>query len=154
MEDIGQVNNQRSGSDLSLGRSISKTSDNLSSGTLRVTPSSTGIMKQDKMLKDGDRRRLYRAIDDVVSMITYDGLAVICKKFYILNEVLIISPKRSDRVHAPPLGFIVVYEMTLCAGLRFPPAPELLEIFKACGISLPQFLCRAITIMVGLIVFF
>ncbi|KAH0468803.1 hypothetical protein IEQ34_002035 [Dendrobium chrysotoxum] len=34
--------------------------------------------------------------------------------------------------------------MTLCMGFRFPPAPELLKIFKACGISLPQFLYRAI----------
>ncbi|KAH0448415.1 hypothetical protein IEQ34_022215 [Dendrobium chrysotoxum] len=41
--------------------------------------------------------------------------------------------------------------MTLHARLRFSPAPELLEIFKACGVSLSQFLCRAITIMTGLI---
>ncbi|KAH0451693.1 hypothetical protein IEQ34_018992 [Dendrobium chrysotoxum] len=84
-------------------------------------------------------------IDDVASTITSDDLTVI---------LLIIAPKRFDRVHAPPPGFIAVYEMTLRAGLRFPPAPELLEIFKACGVSIPQFLCRAITIMVGLTVFF
>ncbi|KAH0458379.1 hypothetical protein IEQ34_013694 [Dendrobium chrysotoxum] len=42
----------------------------------------------------------------------------------------------------------------LRASLRFPPAPELLDIFKACGVALLQFLCRGITIIVGLIVFF
>ncbi|KAH0452109.1 hypothetical protein IEQ34_019408 [Dendrobium chrysotoxum] len=68
--------------------------------------------------------------------------------------MLIIAPKRSDRVHAPLPGFIAVYEMTLCSGLQFSPAPELLKIFKACGVSIPQFLCRAITSMVGLTVFF
>ncbi|KAH0467229.1 hypothetical protein IEQ34_004467 [Dendrobium chrysotoxum] len=30
----------------------------------------------------------------------------------------------------------------------------LLDIFKACGVALPQFLFRVITIIVGLIVFF
>ncbi|KAH0451122.1 hypothetical protein IEQ34_018421 [Dendrobium chrysotoxum] len=120
----------------------------------KVTPSSTGIKKQDKAPKDGDKRRSHGAIDDVASTITFDGLTMIRKNFYIPNEVLIIASKRSDRVHAPPPGFIAVYEMTLRAGLRFPPAPELLEIFKACGVSLPQFLCRAITIIFGLTVFF
>ncbi|KAH0448404.1 hypothetical protein IEQ34_022204 [Dendrobium chrysotoxum] len=125
-----------------------------SGGTLRVTPSSTGIKKQDKALQDGDKRRSHGAIDDVTSTITSDGLAVIHKKFYIPNEVLIITPKISNRVYAPLPGFITIYEMTLHVGLWFPPAPELLEIFKACGISLPQFLYIAIIIMVGLTVFF
>ncbi|KAH0456105.1 hypothetical protein IEQ34_014012 [Dendrobium chrysotoxum] len=44
--------------------------------------------------------------------------------------------------------------MTLLVGLRFPPTPELLKIFKACGVTFPQFLCRVITIIVGLMVFF
>ncbi|KAH0457207.1 hypothetical protein IEQ34_015114 [Dendrobium chrysotoxum] len=96
---------------------------------------------------DGDRRRS----DNVASTITSDSLVVIRKKFHVPNDVLIIAPKRIDRAHAPSQGFIAVYEMTLRAGLRFPPAPELLDIFKACGIALPQFLCRAITIIVGLI---
>ncbi|KAL0905902.1 hypothetical protein M5K25_024350 [Dendrobium thyrsiflorum] len=151
MENIGQTSNQRSGTDLSFGRRIS---DNLSGGAPEAPPSSTGIKKQDKMPKDGDRKRSHGAIDDVVSTITSDGLAVISKKLHIPNEVLIIAPKKSDRVHAPPSGFIAVYEMTLRSGLRFPPLPELLRIFEACGVFLPQFLCRAITIMVGLAVFF
>ncbi|KAH0467519.1 hypothetical protein IEQ34_004757 [Dendrobium chrysotoxum] len=108
----------------------------------------------DDTRQDGDRRKSHGVVDDVASTITSDGLAVIRKKFHIINEVLIIAPKSSDRVHVPPPRFIDVYEMTLHAGLRFPPAPELLEIFKACGVSLPQFLYRAITIMVGLAVFF
>ncbi|KAH0467493.1 hypothetical protein IEQ34_004731 [Dendrobium chrysotoxum] len=83
---------------------------------------------------DNNRRRSYGAvfIDDVQSSITSDSLEMIRKKFYIPNDVLIIAPKRFDRVYAPPLGFIVVYEITFHAGLRFSPAPKLLEIFKEC----------------------
>ncbi|KAH0461513.1 hypothetical protein IEQ34_009088 [Dendrobium chrysotoxum] len=93
---------------------------------------------------DGDRRRF----DDVASIITSDSLAVIRKKFHVTNDVLIIALKRTDMAHTPPQGFVAVYEMTLHAGLRFPLAPKLLNIFKACGVALPQFLCRAITIIV------
>ncbi|KAH0448881.1 hypothetical protein IEQ34_022681 [Dendrobium chrysotoxum] len=117
MENTGQVNNQRGDSDLSFGRRISKSSDNLSGGELRVTPSSAEIKKRDKAskvyiyiyifpnfcltnyflpLQDGDRRRPHGANDDVASTITSDGLAVIRRKFHIPNEVLIIAPKRSD----------------------------------------------------------
>ncbi|KAH0456627.1 hypothetical protein IEQ34_014534 [Dendrobium chrysotoxum] len=44
--------------------------------------------------------------------------------------------------------------MTLRTGLRFPLAPELLEIFRVCGVPLAQFLCRTITIIVGLTAFY
>ncbi|KAH0464378.1 hypothetical protein IEQ34_007164 [Dendrobium chrysotoxum] len=37
---------------------------------------------------------------------------------------------------------------------EFPLAPELLEIFKACGVPLAQFLCRTVTIIVGLTAFY
>ncbi|KAH0465699.1 hypothetical protein IEQ34_005802 [Dendrobium chrysotoxum] len=47
-----------------------------------------------------------------------------------------------------------MYEMTLHAGLRFPLAPELLEIFRTCGVPLAQFLCRTVTIIVGLTAFY
>ncbi|KAH0466488.1 hypothetical protein IEQ34_003726 [Dendrobium chrysotoxum] len=100
--------------------------------------------------RDGDRKRF----DDVASTITSNSLAMIHKKFHLPNEMLIIAPKRSDRAHAPPSGLAAVYEMVLHASLRFPPAPKFLDIFKACGVTLPQFLCRAITLIVGLVVFF
>ncbi|KAH0458435.1 hypothetical protein IEQ34_013750 [Dendrobium chrysotoxum] len=96
MENTDQVNNQRSGSDLSFRRRISKTLDNLLGGEPRVTPSSVEIKKRDKASTDGGRRRSHGANDDVVSMITSDGLAMIRRKFHIPNEVLIIAPKRSD----------------------------------------------------------
>ncbi|KAH0448200.1 hypothetical protein IEQ34_022000 [Dendrobium chrysotoxum] len=38
--------------------------------------------------------------------------------------------------------------------IRSHPAPELPDILKECGIVLPKFLCRAIMIIVGLIVLF
>ncbi|KAH0453298.1 hypothetical protein IEQ34_017622 [Dendrobium chrysotoxum] len=130
MEDIRQANNQQSSSDLSLGRHISKTSNNLSGGAPRVIPPFIGMVKQDRASKDGNRRKSHGATDDVVSTITSDGLTVIHKKFYIRNDVLIITPKRSDTVHVAPPRFIVVYEMALHAGFRFPLAPELLKIFQ------------------------
>ncbi|KAH0434583.1 hypothetical protein IEQ34_026802 [Dendrobium chrysotoxum] len=42
----------------------------------------------------------------------------------------------------------------LHAGLRFPLAPELLKIFRVCGVPLAQFLCRAVIIIVGLMAFY
>ncbi|KAH0458316.1 hypothetical protein IEQ34_013631 [Dendrobium chrysotoxum] len=41
-----------------------------------------------------------------------------------------VVPKESDRARYLPSGFITVYEMTLRAGLRFPLAPKLLEVFR------------------------
>ncbi|KAH0452111.1 hypothetical protein IEQ34_019410 [Dendrobium chrysotoxum] len=144
MADNSKEGNQRRTLDTTSKRSSSKNPKNTAGGGLtdasKIIPSS----------QDGDRRRS----DDVASIITSDSLAAICKKIHVPNDVLIIAPKRTDRAHTPPQGFVAVYEMTLRAGLRFPPAPELLDIFKACGVALSQFLCRAITIIVGLIVFF
>ncbi|KAH0454123.1 hypothetical protein IEQ34_016047 [Dendrobium chrysotoxum] len=125
------------------------------SATIKILLScaSGGLTDASKIIPsahNGDRRRS----DDVASIITSDSLAAIRKKFHVPNDVLIIAPKRTDRAHAPPQEFVAVYEMTMHAGFRFSPAPELLDIFKACGVALPQFLCRAITIIVGLIVFF
>ncbi|KAH0458290.1 hypothetical protein IEQ34_013605 [Dendrobium chrysotoxum] len=144
MADNSKDGNQRRTLDTTSKRSSSKNLKNTAGGGLtdasKIIPSS----------HDGDRRRS----DDVASIITSDSLAAIRKKFHVPNDVLIIAPKRTDRAHTPPQGFVAVYEMTLRAGLRFPPAPELLDIFKACGVALPQFLCRAVTIIVGLIVFF
>ncbi|KAH0449197.1 hypothetical protein IEQ34_022997 [Dendrobium chrysotoxum] len=130
--------------DVATKRSSSKNPENTSGREL------TEASKIIPSTHNSDGRRS----DDVTSTITSDSLAVIQKKFHVPNDVLIITPKRTDRAHAPPQGFVEVYEMTLHAGLRFPPAHELFDIFKACGIALPQFLCRAITIIVGSIVFF
>ncbi|KAH0457144.1 hypothetical protein IEQ34_015051 [Dendrobium chrysotoxum] len=144
MADNSKDINQRRTLDTTSKRSSSKNPKNTAGGGLtdasKIIPSS----------HDGDRSRS----DDVASIITSNSLAAIRKKFHVPNDVLIIAPKRTDRAHTPPQGFVAVYEMALRVGLRFPPAPELLDIFKACGVALPQFLCRAITIIVGLIVFF
>ncbi|KAH0459032.1 hypothetical protein IEQ34_011846 [Dendrobium chrysotoxum] len=142
MADNSKDGNQRRTLDTASKRSSSKNPKN----NARLTDASKIFPSS----HDGDRRRS----DDVTSIITSDSLAAIHKKFHVSNDVLIIAPKRTDRTHTPPQGFVAVYEMTLRTGLRFPPAPELLDIFKACGVALPQFLCRAITIIVGLIVFF
>ncbi|KAH0466605.1 hypothetical protein IEQ34_003843 [Dendrobium chrysotoxum] len=144
MADNSKDGNQRRTLEITSKRSSSKNPKNIAGGGL------TDASKIIPPAHDDDRRRS----DDVASIITSDSLAAIRKKFHVPNNMLIIAPKRTDRAHSPPQGFVAVYEMTLHAGLRFPPAPELLDIFKACGVALAQFLCRATTIIVGLIVFF
>ncbi|KAH0463548.1 hypothetical protein IEQ34_008130 [Dendrobium chrysotoxum] len=83
-----------------------------------------------------------------------DGLIVIYKKIHLTNDLVMASPRKSDQVRVPPSGFITVYEMMLHTGLRSPQAPQLLEIFKACDVPLAQFLCRTVTIIVGLMIFY
>ncbi|KAH0434951.1 hypothetical protein IEQ34_026718 [Dendrobium chrysotoxum] len=99
--------------------------------TMRAGEGLTDASKIIPSAHDGDRRRS----DDVASIITSDSLAAIRKKFHVPNDVLIIAPRRTNRAHAPPQRFVAVYEMTLCTGLRFPPAPESLDIFKAFGVN-------------------
>ncbi|KAH0456512.1 hypothetical protein IEQ34_014419 [Dendrobium chrysotoxum] len=101
-----------------------------------------------------DQSRRSTLIDDVSSTITSDGLIIFRKKFHLPNDLVMVAPKESDRARYPPSGFITMYEMTLRAGLRFSLASELLEIFKACGVPLAQFLCRTVTIIVGLTAFY
>ncbi|KAH0448978.1 hypothetical protein IEQ34_022778 [Dendrobium chrysotoxum] len=100
-----------------------------------------------------DESRRSTLIDDISSSITSDGLIIIHKKFHLLDDLVMAVPKKTDRARDPPNGFITMYEMTLRAGLRFPLAPELLGIFKACGVPLAQFLCKTVTIIMGLTVF-
>ncbi|KAL0909379.1 hypothetical protein M5K25_020241 [Dendrobium thyrsiflorum] len=92
--------------------------------------------------------------DDVVSTITGDSLIIFRKKFHFPNDLVMKVPAKSDRACAPPLGFLTVYEFSLRAGLRFPPASELIDILRICGVSLSQLSYRAMSIIMGLIVFF
>ncbi|PKU63101.1 hypothetical protein MA16_Dca025837 [Dendrobium catenatum] len=102
-----------------------------------------------------DESRRLSLIDDVPSSITSDDtLVAIHKKYHMSNDLVMVVPKKIDRARDPPKGFITLYEMTLRASLRFPLAPELLEIFRACGVPLAQFLCKTVTIIVGLTVFY
>ncbi|KAH0467465.1 hypothetical protein IEQ34_004703 [Dendrobium chrysotoxum] len=101
-------------------------------------------------------KKTYKAIkmDDVVSTVTGDALLAFRKKFYFHNDMVVKVPSRSDRVCSPPPGFVIVYEFTLRAGLRFPPSPKLSDILTICGVSLAQLSYRAMSIIMGLIVLF
>ncbi|KAH0463186.1 hypothetical protein IEQ34_007768 [Dendrobium chrysotoxum] len=61
-------------------------------------------------------------MDDEASTITGDSLIVLHKKFHILNDVVTMVLKRSDRAGLPPLG---------------------------CGVSLSQFLYKAMSVTVN-----
>ncbi|KAH0464334.1 hypothetical protein IEQ34_007120 [Dendrobium chrysotoxum] len=61
---------------------------------------------------------------------------------------------RTDRACFPPLGFVMVYEFSLRAGLRFPPSSELIDILTICGVCFSQFSYRAMSIVMGLIMLF
>ncbi|KAH0454556.1 hypothetical protein IEQ34_016480 [Dendrobium chrysotoxum] len=63
-------------------------------------------------------------------------------------------PINSDRACSPPQGFVTVYEFSLRARLQFLPPPELIDILMTCGVSLSQFFCRAMSIVMGLIMLF
>ncbi|KAH0451260.1 hypothetical protein IEQ34_018559 [Dendrobium chrysotoxum] len=63
-------------------------------------------------------------------------------------------PARTDRACFPPPGYVTVYEFSLRAGLRFPPSSELIDILTICGVCLFQFSYRAMSILMGLTVFF
>ncbi|KAL0919472.1 hypothetical protein M5K25_011567 [Dendrobium thyrsiflorum] len=92
--------------------------------------------------------------DDVVSTIMGDSLIIFRKKFHFPNDLVMKVPTKSDRACAPPLRFLTVYEFSLRAGLRFPPASELIDILRICGVSLSQLSYRAMSIIMGLIVLF
>ncbi|KAH0448076.1 hypothetical protein IEQ34_021876 [Dendrobium chrysotoxum] len=63
-------------------------------------------------------------------------------------------PARSDRACFPPPGYVTVYEFSLRAGLRFPPASKLIDILTICRVCLSQFSYRVMSIVMGLIVLF
>ncbi|KAH0469884.1 hypothetical protein IEQ34_001442 [Dendrobium chrysotoxum] len=56
-------------------------------------------------------------------------------------------PARTDHACFPPLGYVMVYEFSLRAGLQFPPSSELIDILTICGVCLSQFFYRAMSIV-------
>ncbi|KAH0453305.1 hypothetical protein IEQ34_017629 [Dendrobium chrysotoxum] len=86
--------------------------------------------------------------------ITSDSLIIFHKKFHFPNDLAVKTPEKSNRACFPPSGYLTIYEMSLRAGLRFPPAPELINISTICGVILSHFSCRAMSIVMGLIAFF
>lgn len=93
-------------------------------------------------------------MSEAISTITEDGLAVLRRKFHFPNDLIILAAKKSDRARSPPPGYFTISEFTLRAGVRFPLAPELIEIFKSCGVAISQYSFRALVVIVGLTVFF
>ncbi|PKU81623.1 hypothetical protein MA16_Dca013054 [Dendrobium catenatum] len=92
--------------------------------------------------------------DNVISTITEESFISFRKKFHFPNDLVMKVPVRSERACFPPQGYVTMYEFSLRAGLRFPPPPELVDILTACALSLSQFSYRAMSVVVGLIVFF
>ncbi|KAH0470175.1 hypothetical protein IEQ34_001733 [Dendrobium chrysotoxum] len=92
--------------------------------------------------------------DDVISTITEDSFISFRKKFHFHNDLVMKVPTRSDRACFPPPGYVTVYEFSLRAGLRFPPASELIDIMTICGVCLSQFFYRVMSIVMDLIVLF
>ncbi|KAH0449712.1 hypothetical protein IEQ34_020404 [Dendrobium chrysotoxum] len=105
---------------------------NLSAKEDRPVARSEGLKKTHKATKT----------DDVISIITDYSLITFRKKIHFPNDMVMKVPTRSDRV----------YEFSLRAGLRFPPSPELIDIFMICGVSLAQLSYRAMPIIMGLII--
>ncbi|KAH0450659.1 hypothetical protein IEQ34_021351 [Dendrobium chrysotoxum] len=92
--------------------------------------------------------------DDVISTITKDSFISFRKKFHFPNDLVMKVPARSDRACFPPPGYVTVYDFSLRAGLRFPPASELIDILTICGVCLSQFSYRVMSIVMGQIELF
>ncbi|KAH0460133.1 hypothetical protein IEQ34_010796 [Dendrobium chrysotoxum] len=92
--------------------------------------------------------------DDVISTVTEDSFISFRKNFHFPNDLVMKVPARTDRACFPPPGYVMVYEFSLRAGLRFPPTFELIDILTICGVCLSQFSYRAMSIVMGLIVLF
>ncbi|KAH0464886.1 hypothetical protein IEQ34_004989 [Dendrobium chrysotoxum] len=92
--------------------------------------------------------------DDVISTVTEDSFISFRKKFHFPNDLVMKVPARTDRACFPPPGYVMVYEFSLRAGLRFPPSSELIDILTLCGVCLSQFSYRAMSIVMGMIVLF
>ncbi|KAH0458475.1 hypothetical protein IEQ34_013790 [Dendrobium chrysotoxum] len=123
---------------------------------LDVAPSTREVVEPVRAPRtiEVDQSRRSTLINDVSSSITSDGLIIIHKKFHLPNDLVMAVPKESDRAQYLPSGFITVYEIMLRSSLWFPLAPKLIEIFRACGVPLVQFLCRTVTNIVGLTAFY
>ncbi|KAH0460057.1 hypothetical protein IEQ34_010720 [Dendrobium chrysotoxum] len=63
-------------------------------------------------------------------------------------------PEKFTHICSPLLGFLIVYEFSLQAGLQFSLPLELIDILATCGVSLSQLSYRAMSIIMRLIVFF
>ncbi|KAH0448857.1 hypothetical protein IEQ34_022657 [Dendrobium chrysotoxum] len=76
------------------------------------------------------------------------------KKFHFPNDLVIKVPEKfADACSSPPV-YLTVYEFNFSAGLRFPPPPKLIDILTTCGVSLSQLSYRAMSIVMGSIMFF
>ncbi|KAH0449542.1 hypothetical protein IEQ34_020234 [Dendrobium chrysotoxum] len=90
----------------------------------------------------------------MVSTITSYSLIVFRKKFYFPNDLIIRAPQNLDQVYFPPSRCLTIYEISLRVGLQFFLPSELIDISTTCGVSISQFSYRAMSIVIGLIVFF
>ncbi|KAL0915305.1 hypothetical protein M5K25_015712 [Dendrobium thyrsiflorum] len=119
-------------------------------------PSSKNLLEDRPAHRSEGSKKTYKKpkTDDAISTITEDSFISFRKKFHFPNDVVMRVPARSDRARFPPPGYVTVYEFSLRAGLRLPPAPELIDIMTICGVSISQFSYRAMSIIMGLIVLF
>ncbi|KAL0912557.1 hypothetical protein M5K25_018538 [Dendrobium thyrsiflorum] len=119
-------------------------------------PSSKNLLEDRPAHRSEGSKKTYKKpkTDDAISTITEDSFISFRKKFHFPNDVVMRVPARSDRARFPPPGYVTVYEFSLRAGLRLPPAPELIDIMMICGVSISQFSYRAMSIIMGLIVLF
>ncbi|KAH0460302.1 hypothetical protein IEQ34_010965 [Dendrobium chrysotoxum] len=137
-------------------RRVSKNQDDLPGNKpldmLDVVPSTHNVVESMRapQTMEVDDSRISTLIHEVSSLITSDGLIIIHKKFHLPDDLVMVVPKKTNQAQDHPNGLFTIYEMTLHASLRFPLAPELLKIFRACGVPLAQFLCMTIMIIVGL----
>ncbi|KAH0449710.1 hypothetical protein IEQ34_020402 [Dendrobium chrysotoxum] len=119
--------------------------------TSSKNPSKDHPVQQSKVSK-----RIQKApkADDLISTITEDSFISFRKKFHFPNDLVMKEPARSDHACFPPPGYMTVYEFSLRAGLRFPPASELIDILTICGVCLSQFSYIVMSIVMGLIALF
>ncbi|KAL0921314.1 hypothetical protein M5K25_008375 [Dendrobium thyrsiflorum] len=88
---------------------------------------------------DGKKRSCkVSKIDDMVSNVIDDCL-IVFHKSHFSNDLVVMAPKRSDRVCLPPIEYLIIYEISLRVGLRFPPPPKLIDIPAVCRVSHPSF---------------
>ncbi|KAH0457643.1 hypothetical protein IEQ34_012958 [Dendrobium chrysotoxum] len=120
-------------------------------------PASSKIPSEDSSAQRSEvPKRTQKApkADDVISTVTEDSFISFRKKFHFPNDMVMKVPARTDRACFPPPGYVMVYEFSLRAGLRFPPSSELIDILTICGVCLSQFSYREMSIVMGLIVLF
>ncbi|KAL0927627.1 hypothetical protein M5K25_001818 [Dendrobium thyrsiflorum] len=111
-----------------------------SKGSEMGDPSSSKNLPEDRPAHRFEgSKKIYKKLktDDAISTITEDSFILFRKKFHFPNDVVMKVPARSDRARFPPPGYVTVYELSLRAGLRLPPAPELIDILTICGAEKP-----------------